>query len=136
MKFLRRLRLTIIDLAHHPIILPVHVDPNLDQPSSLAYLVEFSIHVVECGVLTAHSTTHDHLQACSHLSSPKLSSLCALNHSMGGLSESHPRLSCQETERLGSTPGTAVPAVAPGVRVSGTLPQRGSLCSPDTRRSL
>ena len=62
MKFLRRLRLTIIDLAHHPVIPPLHVDPNLDQPSSLAYFVKFSVHVVDCGVTTAHSTTHDQLQ--------------------------------------------------------------------------
>ena len=30
----------------------------------------------------------------------------------------------------GSTSVPAVPGVSPGVRVSGTLPQRGSLCSP------
>jgi hypothetical protein len=40
----------------------VHVDPNLDQPSSFVYPLKFSVHVVECRVLAAHSTTHDHLQ--------------------------------------------------------------------------
>ncbi|WP_410959590.1 hypothetical protein, partial [Salmonella sp. SAL4432] len=62
MKLLCGLRMTLIDLAHHPVVPPVHVDPNLDQPSSFVYPIKFSVHVVECRVLAAHSTTHDHLQ--------------------------------------------------------------------------
>ena len=65
MKLLCGLRMTLIDLAHHPVVPPVHVDPNLDQPSSFVYPIKFSVHVVECRVLAAHSTTHDHLQRSS-----------------------------------------------------------------------
>ena len=49
MKLLCGLRMTLIDLAHHPVVPPVHVDPNLDQPSSFVYPLKFSVH--------------DHLQA-------------------------------------------------------------------------
>ena len=62
MKSLRRLRLTVIDLAHHPVVPPVHVDPYLDYSSFLRYGLILNVRVVECGVLAAHSTTHDHLQ--------------------------------------------------------------------------
>ena len=62
----RGLWVALIDLTHHPVVPLVHVDRNLDSPSSLRYCFSLSVHVVECGVFAAHSTTHDHLHSKAH----------------------------------------------------------------------